>query len=179
MHKLFYKIFYYIDRVDKSHIEKLDKKIHIIFRNYEIVPKRKDLQELRVITKKKGIKLYLVQDYKLALSLGFDGVYLPSFNHLLIKKNKKNKNFLILGSAHNLKELRIKEKQGVDFIFISPIFSTKKKRGIGVVRFNQLSRATNLRIIALGGINQSNLKKLAITKLDGFASINYIKKKYA
>ena len=179
MHKLFYKIFYYIDRIDKSHLEKLDKKIHLIFRNYEITPKKNDLKELRIITKKKGIKLYLAQDHKLAISLGFDGVYLPSFNNLLIKKNTNKKNFLVLGSAHNMQELKIKEKQGVDYVFISPIFNTKNKRGMGITRFNQLLNTTSLKIIALGGINELNLKKLPSTKIDGFASINYIKKKYA
>ena len=32
------------------------------------------------VLKKKGNKFYLANDFKLALKLGLDGVYLPSFN---------------------------------------------------------------------------------------------------
>jgi len=40
-------------------------------------------------------------------------------------------------------------------------------------RFNQ---STNLKIIALGGINKKNYKKLKSTQSDGFASISWAKK---
>ena len=50
------------------------------------------------------------------------------FPHLIQKKvikSKKKKKFIIIGSAHNLKQIRIKEMQGVQIIFFSPLF---KKR---------------------------------------------------
>jgi len=34
----------------------------------------------------------------------------------------KRKNFTILGSAHNISEIKFKEKQGVNLIFVSPLF---------------------------------------------------------
>ena len=37
--------------------------------------------------------------------------------HLNLKKN-----FILLGSAHSIKEIKIKEKQGAKLIFISSIF---------------------------------------------------------
>ena len=38
----------------------------------------------------------------------------------------RKKNFFIIGSAHNYQEIKIKEKQGCEEIFISPIFFNKK-----------------------------------------------------
>ena len=35
---------------------------------------------------------------------------------------------MIIGSAHTLKEIRIKEKQNVEQIFLSPIFQTSKSQ---------------------------------------------------
>ena len=62
---------------------------------------------------------------KLALKLNLDGAYIPSFNtskkHLSYSFKKK---FLFIGSAHNLKEIRTKETQGIDKIVISSIFDT-------------------------------------------------------
>ena len=107
-----------------------------------------------------------------------DGVYVPSFNNLLNFKNlSTHKNFKIIGSAHNKIQLINKRKQGCVEVFISPIFKTKKmKFFLDISRFNQISNSSDLKIIALGGINLSNFYKLKMTKCYGFAAIDWIKK---
>ena len=72
--------------------------------------------------KKKGLKFYLANNIKLAIQLNLDGVYIPSFNKNLnhLSYSIKNK-FDVVGSAHNLKEIKIKELQKVNKIFISSI----------------------------------------------------------
>ena len=88
-------------------------------------------KNLEVIDKKKGFKFILANNIKLAIYLNLDGAYIPSFNksfsHLAYNLKKK---FLIIGSAHNLKEIKIKEKQGVSKIFLSPLFKIKKRKNI-------------------------------------------------
>ena len=80
----------------------------------------------------------------------------------------------MIGSAHSVKEIRIKEKQGVELIFISPLFKTNKnKTFLNPIRFNLLSQKTNRRVIALGGINSKNLNKLSMVMACGFAGISY------
>jgi len=44
------------------------------------------------------------------------------------------------------------------------------------VRFNLISNNSKNKIIALGGINKYNYKKLKLTKSNGLASISWIKK---
>ena len=46
----------------------------------------------------------------------------------VFSKIKKKTNFKIIGSAHNYQEIIIKEKQGCEEIFISPIFFNKKNK---------------------------------------------------
>ena len=115
---------------------------------------------------------------KIAQRYNLDGLYIPSFNKNLNFHNKNLKNnFKIIGSAHNLKEIKIKEKQGCKEIFISPIFyNPKNKSFLEIVKFNNLNLATNTKTIALGGINEKNLRKLRSTKVIGFAGISWIKK---
>ena len=69
--------------------------------------------------KKRGIKFYLSNNIKLAIKLDLDGAYIPSFNKQIKHLSYSlKKNFDIVGSAHNLKEIRIKERQNVKKIYI-------------------------------------------------------------
>ena len=104
--------------------------------------------------------------------------------HHLIKSFRHNSyitktNFKLIGSAHNLKEILIKQTQNVDLIFISPIYKTKKKKNfLDTYRFINLKKLTKKKVIALGGINYSNFKKLRFTDCYGIASISSIKSYY-
>jgi len=112
-----------------------------------------------------------------ALKLGLDGVYLPSFNNDLKHLNyPKRKNFLILGSAHNYKEIKKKELQKVDIIFIASLFN-KKKTYLGLNKFKILSKLTNKKIVALGGINKKNLKILNLLRVYGYSGISLFDQK--
>ncbi len=115
----------------------------------------------------------------MALQLDLDGVYIPSFNKQ-IRSNiyTKKKKFKILGSAHNLREIRTKELQGVECIFLSPIFPIKKKKTfLGIYKFNAMKNYTKNKVICLGGIKINNLKKLKLYNPYGFASVSLFKKK--
>ena len=107
-----------------------------------------------------------------------DGVYIPAFNKSLIYKNLSLPHkFKIIGSAHNIPEIKIKEKQNCEEIFLSPIFKTDKHKSyLNILKFNLQAIETNKKIIALGGINYNNSKKVKLTKSIGIASISWIKK---
>ena len=77
-----------------------------------------------------------------------------------------------MGSAHNIYEMRTKELQGVDAIFLSSIFK-KNQNYLGINRFKSLSLLSKKPLIALGGITISNLKKLDLVNCHGFAGISF------
>ena len=130
---------------------------------------------MRTFCKRKGIKLYLSNNIQLAIKLGFDGAYIPSFNKSLRHLNYRLKNnFRILGSAHNIKEIRLKEKQKVSLIFISSIFK-KNNNYLGLHRYKVLEKLCNTETIALGGVSSRNIKILSLTNCNGFAGISYFK----
>ena len=56
---------------------------------------------------------------------------------------------MILGSAHNLKNLK-KERQNVNQIFLTSLFATKNKKPIGLNRFRNIAKYTKNHIVALG-----------------------------
>ena len=173
-----FKFYYFIENFNLKELSNIKKSINIIFRNYHSNDYINDLIKTRNYCKKKGFKLYLSNNINLAIKLKLDGVYLPSFNKNLGYKNLNyKKKFRIIGSAHNISEIKMKEKQNCEEIFLSPIFKTEKQRQyLDIIKFNLQTLATNKRIIALGGINLNNLKRVNLTKSEGVASISWIKK---
>ncbi len=153
----------------------LDKNIGIIFRNYTNDVYKNKILKIKKFCKSNDRKFYLANNIKMAVNLNLDGVYIPAFNkNLCTRKYNFRKNFLILGSAHNILEIREKEKQGVKILFLSPLFKTKTyKRSLGLIRFNILSRLSKVKVIALGGITKKNFNKLKITNAQGFSGISY------
>ena len=177
MHKNLPKYYYFIDKFEKDDIKNINKNIAIIYRNYSKKIDIKLIQNIKKNLKKKKIKFFLANNIKLAIKLDLDGVYIPSYNtELKINSFSKRKKFLIIGSAHNLKEIKIKEKQGAQIIFLSPLFKTNKtNKFLGSIKFNMLSKMTDKKLIALGGINQTNIQKLFLLNAYGFASISFLR----
>ena len=166
--------YYFISKYERNNIDKQDNQTVIIYRNYSSNSKNEELiLKLKKHCKKKGKKFYLSNNIKLAIKLDLDGVYIPSFNkdtvHLAYSYKKK---FDIIGSAHNLKEIRIKEKQKVKKIVISSLFK-KNKNFLGTNKFKILKNLTKKDVIALGGISRNNLNKLKLLKNPDFAGISF------
>jgi thiamine-phosphate pyrophosphorylase len=179
MHYKTPNIFTFIDSFDRKTINKLPANIGIIYRNYNTELKNKQILKIKNFCRANNKKIYLANNYKLAFQNKLDGVYIPSFNKTLNFKNlSKKKDFIILGSAHNLNEIKIKEKQCVQIIFLSPIFKTKNyKKFLGITKLNLLIAQTKRKVIALGGINEKNIKYLKMSKIFGFSAISYFNNK--
>ena len=177
MHNKILNKYYFIKKFDQSHIDKQDKRTIIIFRNYDQKIDEKLILTIKNYCKKKGNKFLLSNDIKLAVKLNLDGAYIPSFNkdkkHLSYSLKKK---FIILGSAHNIHEIRLKELQLVNTIFLSSIFK-KNENYLGSNRFKLLSLLSKKPVIALGGISKINLKKLNLINCSGFAGISFFEQK--
>ena len=166
--------YYFISKFETNNIDKQDKQTVIIFRNYSnFKVNEKLILKIKKHCKKRGIKFYLSNDIKLALKLKLDGAYIPSFNrkynHLNFSYPKK---FGIIGSAHNLKEIKIKEFQKVNKIFLSSLFK-KNKNYLGINRFKIFSKLTKKEIVVLGGVSKENLKKLQLLNKPDFAGISF------
>ena len=173
MHGYFSLKYYFIKDFDTKNIKKQDKQTVIIFRNYSF----KKIDEFQILKIRnycrKSRRIFILSNnIKLAIKLDLDGVYIPSFNksteHLSYSLKK---NFQILGSAHNLKEIKIKEKQKVNKIFLSSLFK-KNKNFLGINKFKLLSKLTEKEVIALGGVSKKNIRLLKLINSFSFAGIS-------
>ena len=174
MHIKMIRKYYFINKFDTNIIDKQDKQTCIIYRNYsQKIIDQGLLLKIKKYCKRKTIKFYLSNDIRLAIKLNLDGVYIPSFNnnlnHLAFTFKK---NFKIIGSAHNLKEIRIKENQNVEKIVLSSLFK-KNKNYLGINKFKLLSKLTKKTVIVLGGVSKDNINKLKLINKSDFAGISY------
>ncbi len=166
--------YYFINNFDTNNIDQQNKKTIIIYRNYG----SKNINQSAILKfknycKNKNLKFFLSNNIKLAIKLGLDGAYIPSFNkefnHLSYTYKKK---FKLIGSAHNLKEIRIKELQKVEKIFLSSIFK-RNKNYLGINKFKFLSSLTIKKVVVLGGITKKNVRSLKLLDKSEFAGISY------
>tara|TARA_E500000178_G_C16641227_1_gene582067 strand:+ start:116 stop:646 length:531 start_codon:yes stop_codon:yes gene_type:complete len=174
MHIKKIKKYYFINKFDTNIIDKQDKQTTIIYRNYNSNNKDERLiLKINKYCKKRSIKFFLANNIKLALKLNLNGAYIPAFNtslnHLAYSYKK---NFEIIGSAHNLKEIRIKENQSVEKIFLSSVFK-KNKNFLGINKFKILTKLTNKNIVVLGGVSNKNINKLNLLNQSEFAGISF------
>tara|TARA_B100000900_G_scaffold246219_1_gene209437 strand:+ start:1518 stop:2051 length:534 start_codon:yes stop_codon:yes gene_type:complete len=170
--------YYFINKFETNNIDRLNKDTVVIYRNYDSKIINKELiLKLKKYCKKKSIKFYLSNNVKLAIELDLDGAYFPSFNkstqHLAFSLKRK---FNLIGSAHNVKEIKNKELQNVNRIFISSIFK-KNKNFLGMNKFKLISNLTKKKVVALGGISKKNINKLKMLKNPEFAGISFFEQK--
>ena len=126
------KIYCYINDFNLTELLRIGNNINLIYRNYDKKNNINTVLKLRDFCRKTKRKLFISNNIKLALNLKLDGVYIPSHNKKINYYFPINKprNFGVIGSAHNIKEILIKERQGCKEIFISSIFKIQKSKKI-------------------------------------------------
>ena len=158
--KKYYFIIKSIKDINLKNIKNFGK-YNIIYRNNspENIGK---LKKFRLNCKIKKIPFFVANNIKLIKILKADGLYISAYNKKLNTNYLKN-NLKIIGSAHNIREIRLKKLQGCSEIFLSRLFKTSypnKRSFLGTIKFNLFNTLTGISLTPLGGININNLKKL-------------------
>lgn len=119
--------------------------------------------------------LVLVNDRPdVAVASGADGVHLPetSFAPSVVRRVFGSK--LVIGvSAHSIEYSAAAAEAGADYVFFGPIFETPGKGpSVGTESLGAVcSTLKPFPVIALGGIDQSNLEKVFAVGASGIAAI--------
>lgn len=128
---------------------------------------------LKKICQRSGI-LFLVNDYvDIALAADADGVHLGG-DDLQIDAVRKIFSFekIIGRTVHNLKEAKEAEKEGADYVSIGAIYPTTTKENAILVKpslIREIKNKISLPIVAIGGINESNLDRVMKMGANGIA----------
>ena len=180
MHKYLPKFFIFLDEYNSEIFKNKNINIGIVYRNYKDRKRESQLIKIAKACKKNRFQLFVSNDVKLAHKVKADGIYIPSFSKVKNFSNLEKKNLVILGSAHNQKEIHRKIVQNCSAVFLSPLFYVKKSKDfLGLHQFNYLSYMNKTNILALGGISENNIRKLKLLYTKGFGGIRIFKKKPA
>lgn len=136
---------------------------------------------IRKICTKKGA-IFLVNDrVDVALVSEADGVHLgkddiPVYEARKLLGSRK----IVGGTAHSLKEALMREKEGADYIGFGHIYETfskeKKGRPKGTDYLRKVVDAISVPVIAIGGINITNIDDVMQTGVHGAALIGSVVK---
>ena len=181
LNKFYSENFYFFT----SYINEQISKNVLKFRNIAIIYNETNINNInefltiRKFCKKNNIKLYILDNPKVAYQYNLDGIVLSHNNKRIVHLNKTvhKKKFKIIGKVHSQKEYYFKKNQGCKTIILSPVFKNKKytnNKLLGLTRFNLISSSWGEKLFALGGINYLNFKRIKTTKAKGYAFNNFI-----
>ena len=168
-----FKLFFFIEKLNELNLDYV-KKIGaiLILKN----PEKVNLVDLKKFDKRcinKKITLFIQNNVKILFLLKTNNFYISAYNKSQFYQLRKiNHKIKIIGSAHNVPEIREKLTQGCEYIVLSRIFKTSnkfKKGFLGTIKFNLLTRNFSQKFIALGGINEKNFKLLNQLDIHGCA----------
>ncbi len=122
---------------------------------------------------------YVVNDsVEIAMDIDADGVHVGQSDikgrdiRAMIGPDK------ILGiSAGTVEEAQVAEKAGADYIGVGAVFGTSTKknaRNLSLEKLQEISSSVSIPVVAIGGINASNLMELAGSGVDGVAVVSAI-----
>ena len=130
------------------------------------------------ICKKNKVKFIVNDDPYLASKVNADGCHLGQKDMNVVKAKKILKNKIIGVTCHNSLKLAKKASLvGANYIALGAFFKTKTKKVTFKADINTLikiKKLVNLPVVAIGGINNKNYKKLLLNKADFLAISSYI-----
>ena len=179
MHTKIPKVFIFLDKYNDDIFSNINIPAGIIYRNNKETNHSKNLDIISRVCRKKNMPFFISNDVMLASKYKANGIYISAHNKSVQKFLCLNrKNLVVMGGAHNYKEIAIKISQGCQRIFLSPIFLTKNyKKKLDIIKFNLLAKNFNVKFIALGGVKFENFKKIKLVNCYGFAGISFAQKK--
>jgi len=166
---------------NKSDVENAIKaNVNIVqYRNKELntLMLYKEALQLRNICKQ---ALFIVNDrIDIALAVNADGVHLGQEDMPLLTARKLLGEDKIIGiTVHNLLEAEEAQKNGADYLGVSPIFSTGTKTDAGnpcgTSMITKIKNECDLPVVAIGGITFENAKQVISSGADAICAISSV-----
>jgi len=141
-------------------------------------------KKVKKICKKYNVKFLINDEPNLAKKLNTDGCHLGQKDMNINEARKILKNKIIGITCHNsIKLAKIAIDNNADYIAFGAFNDSKTKKARYKAKINillSIKKMTNIPVVAIGGINSKNYKKLILNKANFLAISGYIwnNKKY-
>ena len=135
-------------------------------------------QELKDLCSQAGV-LFIVNDYlDLALAVDADGLHIGQIDLPLHVARRELHIHTIIGcSVTTSSQAMNAQNEGADYVAIGSVFPTLTKKDavvVGVDTVRELKRAISTPLIAIGGIDASNIQEVVIAGADAVAVVSAV-----
>lgn len=131
---------------------------------------------IKEIAKKYNVPVVIDDDIYAVIESGVDGVHIGQKDMDYIEARKLLGDDKIIGMTAPSVELAKKaEKLGADYIGAGAVFNTSTKkdtRPLELSTLKEICSSVSIPVVAIGGIDHSNVRKLNGTNIDGVAVIS-------
>lgn len=139
---------------------------------------RKLAIEIKEITDKYEVPFVINDNIEIAMEVDADGVHVGQSDLAASKVREILGEDKILGvSVSNVKQAIEAEKAGADYLGVGSVFATTSKldaTNVESEEIKKITKAVNIPILGIGGINEANIHLLKGSGLDGIAVISAI-----
>lgn len=134
--------------------------------------------EIRVFCQKHGVPLIVNDSVDICLRSCASGVHLGQEDGSIREARKILGDSCIIGAtAHNLEEALRAEAEGADYLGSGAAFGSKTKKVSGAIdlgEYNRITKRVKIPVVAIGGIQASNIEQLRGRGLAGVSVISGI-----
>ena len=135
-------------------------------------------KKIKRICKKFNVKFLVNDDALIAKKLNADGCHLGQKDMNIIKARKMIGNKIIGVTCHNsIKLAKVAVRNKADYIALGAFNDTKTKKikyRASINLLKKVKKITKTPVVAIGGINSNNYKKLLLNKANFLAISGYI-----
>jgi thiamine-phosphate pyrophosphorylase len=133
-------------------------------------------RRLAGIAARRGLRLLVGADARLAARIGADGVHLPERLAAMAGRLRAARpGWIVTAAAHSARAARGALGAGADAVVVSTVFESRSAtagRPMGPIRLARLTQAAGGPVYALGGITNENARRLAGVRLAGLAAVD-------
>ena len=143
---------------------------------------REFLEEARALRswlRGRNIPLFINDRVDIALTVEADGVHLGQQDMPIADARRLGPPSWIIGvSAESVEDAVRAEREGADYIGVSPVFATPTKtdtaRPLGLEGLREMRAAVRIPLVAIGGIHLGNAREVVRAGADGLAVVSAI-----
>ncbi len=138
----------------------------------------KEAKEISALCKAYKVPFFINDNVEIAIRCQADGIHVGQEDMEANKVREKVGPDMMIGvSAHSVEEALEAVKNGADCLGVGAMFSTSTKKDVNLLAKETLKAicdAVDVPVVAIGGINKSNIMELSGSGVDGVALVSAI-----
>ena len=134
--------------------------------------------QIKKLCRKYNVPFFINDNVEIAVKCGADGIHVGQGDMSAAKVRQIVGDDMIIGvSAHSVEEAQNAVRNGADYLGVGAMFSTSTKTDANVLSkevLRDICSSVDVPVVAIGGLNKSNISSLSGAGVDGVALVSAI-----